>query len=93
MTPETLRHRMNSIPRSNAAKATYAVVDRLQHLPAHEQLVATAMVFWRMCEVSGIRPGDCLAVCNNLFSDGVKPAPQFRATDKYLRTQVFGEMT
>lgn len=92
MTPELLRLRMNAITRSAAANATYSIVDRLQHMPAHEQLVASAMVFWRMCKVSGINPHDALAVCNNLFSDGVKPAPQFRATDNYLKAQVFGRM-
>jgi hypothetical protein len=92
LTPESLRQRMNSVGREDAARATFAVVDRLQRLPAHEQLVASAMVFWRMCQVSGVHPGDALAVCVNLFSDGVKPAPQFRATDAYLKSQVFGGM-
>ena len=85
MTPEQLRTRMASISRSQATNATYTIIDRLQHMPAHEQIVAAAMVFWRLCNVAGIRPNDCLEICNNLFADGFKPAPEFRATDKYLQ--------
>ena len=75
---------MNNVPRKLAAGATSGVLNGLQQWPAHVQIVGAAMVFWRLCKVLGVQPYDVLGVCNNLFSDGIKPAPEFRAADRYI---------
>jgi hypothetical protein len=75
---------MASSDRPAVARASMATLDALQDFAPDTQVAAMALVFARACRQAGLRPVEVLQITNNIFTDGERVSPEFRAIDSYL---------
>lgn len=86
---KTLRTNMGGVSRRGVAHAAMNVITNLQDFPPQVQITAAALVFERMCAKAGIRPAEALQIGNNVFTDGERVHPEFKAVDSFLEFQLF----
>jgi hypothetical protein len=83
------RDRLNNADQQRSAIASMEVIDRLQHHPADEQIVAAAAVFLMLAEHYGITAQDAFTVTKNVINDtDRKLIPEFRAVRQYIHEEL-----
>ena len=86
--PALNRDLMNQIGVKTAATSTMAVIDRLQDMPAHVQLVALTAAYKLMTERFNISPHDVFAVADNVMHHADGRRVEFAAIADYLREEL-----
>ena len=81
ITPSSLA----SVPRAEVAEGCMLVLHQLQNSRPEAQTAALALVFIRLCKRHGIRPSTVMQIADNVFTDGERVHPAFRAVDAYIQ--------
>ena len=83
-TPKVILERMASSNRNTMATAAMLCLNSLQNFPADTQTAAVALLFIRLCKRHGLRPVEVMQISENIFTDGERVHPTFRAVDAYI---------
>lgn len=82
------RDLMNMVPVKEAAVSTMRVIDTLQDLPPHLQVVAIVATFKLVTERFGIEPQDAFTVTDNIMNHAQGRRVEFDAVRMYLENEV-----
>lgn len=63
------RDQLNTVPAIEAVRNAYAIVDRVQDLPGHQQVAAIAVAFTLYAEVLGISPSELINKAERIVRD------------------------
>lgn len=82
------RDLMNSVGVKTAATATMRVIDRLQDLPPHVQLVALTAAYKLMVERFNVSPHDVFTVADNVMNHADGRRDEFKAVADYMEGEL-----
>lgn len=82
------RDLMNMAPVKASATSTMTVIDAVQDLPAHLQLIAITATFKLMIERFGMPAQDAFAVTDNIMNHAQGRREEFAAVRDYLENEV-----
>lgn len=77
--------RLGNIPVREAARATMAVIDRLQDLTPEQQMAGITACFTLACEHYGINPQDMFTYSNNIMHHADGRRPEFQAVRQFMK--------
>jgi hypothetical protein len=80
--------KINNADSEKVAKATFTILDRIQHFPAHEQVLASAALFLVMAEHHKVQPQDVFTVTKNLMFEKTRMKAEFAALLDYVRYEI-----
>ena len=82
------RDLMNTAPVKQSATGTMMVIDAVQDLPAHLQLIAITAAFKLMSDRFGMPVQDAFTVADNIMNDAEGKRVEFAAVRMYLENEV-----
>lgn len=82
------RDLMNMVPVKDAAVATMRVIDAIQDLPPHLQVIAVVATFKLVTERFGVNPQDAFTVTDNIMNHAQGRRVEFDAARAYLENEV-----
>lgn len=82
------RDLMNMVPVKEAATSTLAIIDRVQTLPPHLQVIAIVAAFKLLIERYGVDPQDAFTVTDNVMNHAQGRRVEFDAVRAYLANEV-----
>ena len=82
------RDLMGMAPVVESATSTMRVLDAVQDLPPHLQLIAITATFKLMTERFGMPAQDAFLITNNIMKDQEGKRPEFDAVRMYMENEV-----
>lgn len=82
------RDLMNHAGVRESATSTMRVIDAVQDLPPHLQVIALVASFKLMVERYGVNPQDAFTVADNIMNHAQGRRPEFEAVRAYLANEV-----
>lgn len=82
------RDHMNMVPAKDAATATMRVIDGVQDLPPHLQLIAVTATFKLLLERFGVDAQDAFTVADNIINHAQGRRVEFDAVRAYMDNEV-----
>lgn len=82
------RDKMNNADPAKVAKATVAVISRLQDFPPHEQVTASAAMLLTLAEQYKVSAQDIFTVTKNLMNSKEGLRPEFGAVRDYVQHEL-----
>lgn len=82
------RDDMNHVPVREAATSSMRVIDAIQDLPPHLQVIAIVAVFKLLIERFGVDAFDAFTVADNVMNHAQGRRPEFAAVRAYLDNEV-----
>lgn len=82
------RDEMNSVGVRDAATSTMAIIDRIQDMPAHVQVVAMTAAFKLLVERYNISPQDVFTVADNVMNHADGRRVEFDAIRMYMENEI-----
>ncbi|MCG7628368.1 hypothetical protein MHM88_11170 [Epibacterium sp. MM17-32] len=82
------RDLMGMAPATESATSTMRVIDAVQDLPPHLQLIAITATFKLMIERFGVPAQDAFTITDNLMNDQAGKRPEFAAVRMYMENEV-----
>lgn len=88
--PQTLYDHMALVKDMDAAQATFTVIDTLQKLPQHEQLLAMSSLFILLCEKYNVSERNVLEYADHIMKDADRKdwRPEYKAIKQYLKEEL-----
>lgn len=82
------RDSLNMVPVKTAATATVRVIDAIQTLPPHVQVIAIVAAFKLLIERYGVEAQDAFTVADNVMNHAQGRRAEFDAVRAYLANEV-----
>lgn len=82
------RDELNSVPVKEAATTTMRVIDAIQTLPPHLQVIAVVASFKLLIERFGVDAQDAFTVADNVMNHAQGRRVEFEAVRQYLANEV-----